>query len=166
MGTIDEIYMQTAIEEAKIAAANGEVPIGAVLVWKNEGILSTAHNEREQNYPKHDAINLSRTALAHAECMVIADACRKLGGWRLPYATLYVTVEPCPMCAGAIWNARIPRVVYGVKDARAGAMGSVLQLFRYPLNYKPEVICGVLEDDCRKLMTEFFAELRNRRKSV
>ena len=148
----DLYYMRQALEEAKIAASLGEVPIGAVVVWDGE-IVARAHNTRETE----------KNALGHAECSAIAEACRVLGGWRLHRATLYVTLEPCPMCAGAIINARVARVVYGAKDARAGAFGSVLQMCNYPLNHKPEIITGVCEDECRDLMTEFFASLRQKR---
>lgn len=145
-------YMQAALEEARIAAELGEVPIGAVVVWDGE-IVARAHNTRETE----------KNALGHAECLAIDAACRKLGGWRLHRATLYVTLEPCPMCAGAIINARVARVVYGAKDARAGAFGSVLQLNNYPLNHKPKLDCGVCEEECRDLMTAFFASLRQKR---
>ena len=145
-------YMEAALAEARIAASLGEVPIGAVVVWDGE-IVARAHNTRETE----------KTALGHAECLAIDAAFRKLGGWRLHRETLYVTLEPCPMCAGAIVNARVARVVYGAKDARAGAFGSVLQLNNYPLNHKPQVDVGVCEDACRALMTEFFASLRQKR---
>ena len=148
----DAYYMQAALEEARIAADLGEVPIGAVVVWDGE-IVSRAHNTRETD----------KNALGHAECLAIEAACRKLGGWRLHRATLYVTLEPCPMCAGAIINARVARVVYGAKDARAGAFGSVLQMNNYPLNHKPQITQGVCEEACRDLMTAFFASLRQKR---
>lgn len=150
--TVDERFMQAALEEARIAAALGEVPIGAVIVWDGE-IIARAHNTRETE----------KNALGHAECSAIAAACEALGGWRLHRATLYVTLEPCPMCAGAIVNARVARVVYGAGDARAGAFGSVLQLNNYPLNHKPELCGGVCEAECRDLMTAFFASLRQKR---
>ncbi len=148
----DLYYMREALEEARIAASLGEVPIGAVVVWDGE-IVARAHNTRETD----------KNALGHAECLAIASACRKLGGWRLHRATLYVTLEPCPMCAGAIVNARIARVVCGAKDPRAGAFGSVLQLNNYPLNHKPKLDFGVCEEECRELMTAFFASLRQKR---
>ncbi|MBE6658795.1 MAG: nucleoside deaminase [Ruminococcaceae bacterium] len=144
--------MREAIREAEIAASLGEVPIGAVVVWDGE-IVSRAHNTRETE----------KNALGHAECSAIAAACEALGGWRLHRATLYVTLEPCPMCAGAIVNARVARVVYGAKDARAGAFGSVLQLNNYPLNHRPQLSSGVCEEECRALMTAFFASLRQKR---
>lgn len=145
-------FMQEAIAEAQTAAACGEVPIGAVVVWDGE-IVARAHNTRETE----------KNALGHAECSAISAACAALGGWRLHRATLYVTLEPCPMCAGAIINARVARVVYGAKDARAGAFGSVLQMNGYPLNHKPQLVGGVCEEECRALMTDFFARLREKR---
>lgn len=148
----DQYYMLQALQEAQIAASLGEVPIGAVVVWDGE-IVARAHNTRETD----------KTALGHAECLAIDAACRHLGGWRLHRATLYVTLEPCPMCAGAIVNARIARVVCGAKDPRAGAFGSVLQLNNYPLNHKPQLDFGVCEAECRELMTAFFASLRQKR---
>lgn len=154
----DEKYMQLALHEARTAAAMGEVPIGAVIVWKDkesgeDRVVALAHNTRE----------LQKNALGHAECSAIDMACRTLGGWRLHRATLYVTLEPCPMCAGAIVNARIARVVFGAKDIRAGAFGSVLDLNAYPLNHKPEIVSGVCEEECQNLMTEFFLSLRKKR---
>ena len=148
----DEFYMQAALEEARIAESLGEVPIGAVVVWDG-AIVARAHNTRETE----------KNALGHAECTAIDRACKALGGWRLHRATLYVTLEPCPMCAGAIINARVARVVYGAKDARAGAFGSVLQMKNYPLNHKPELCGGVCEEECRELMTAFFESIRQKR---
>ncbi len=142
-------YMQAALEEAKKAAALGEVPIGAVMVHEGK-IIARAHNRRETE----------KNALLHAEVMVIDQACRMLGGWRLPNCQLYVTLEPCCMCAGAIVNSRVEKVVYGAKDHRAGALGSVLNLNAYPLNHKPEVICGVLESECLAVLKDFFAARR------
>ena len=153
----DEAYMRMAIEEAGRAASFGEVPIGAVIVWEdkdgNERVVSRAGNARETE----------KNALGHAECRAISEACRELGGWRLHRATLYVTLEPCPMCAGAIVNARIRRVCYGAKDAKAGAFGSVINLNSYPLNHKPEISSGVLEPECRTLLSGFFEKLRKKR---
>ena len=108
---------------------------------------------------------VGKNALAHAELEAISDACQTLGGWRLWQCTLYVTLEPCPMCAGAIINARIPRVVYGAKDAKAGSCGSVIDLFMLPYNHKPQVEQGLLEEECSKALSDFFKELRGRRKS-
>ena len=141
--------MQLALEQARIAASLGETPIGAVVVWEGE-VVSAAYNRRE----------LDRIATAHAELLAIEVACRKLGGWRLHKATLYVTLEPCPMCAGAIINARVKRVVYGASDRKAGCCGSVLDLFREPFNHHPEVTGGVLAEESAALLTSFFKKLR------
>ena len=151
----DAYFMQEALRQAKLAYACNETPVGAVLVWEGE-IVSVAHNRRE----------MDKSALAHAECLAISEACRKLGGWRLHKATLYVTLEPCPMCAGAIINARIARVVYGARDPTAGCCGSVTELFAVPFNHCPIVEHGLLEDECRELLTVFFREMRAKRKAL
>ena len=151
----DTLFMLEALRQAETAYACGETPVGAVLVWDGK-IVSAAHNRRETD----------KSALAHAECLAIAEACRKLGGWRLHKATLYVTLEPCPMCAGAIINARIARVVYGAKDQKAGCCGSVTELFELPFNHRPVVENGLLEDECRELLTGFFREMRAKRKAL
>lgn len=143
--------MAEAIKEAYIARDMGEVPIGAVVV-RNGEIIARAHNERETG----------KDATRHAEIIAIEEACRVLGGWRLIGCDLYVTLEPCPMCAGAIVNARIVRVIFGAKDLRAGAFGSVLDLNDYPLNHKPEIIGGVLEDECLFPIRNFFIEKRQK----
>lgn len=145
--------MRLALELAHEAAAEGEVPVGCVIVSDGQ-IVGRGRNRRE----------VGKSALAHAELEAIADACRTLGGWRLWKATLYVTLEPCPMCAGAIINARIPRVVYGAKDAKAGSCASVVDLFSLPYNHKPEVTSGVLEEECAAVLKEFFRALREKRK--
>lgn len=145
----DEFYMREAIRLAREAEKMDEVPVGAVIVRDGE-IIAEAHNLRET----------SKCATHHAELLAIEAACRKLGGWRLIGATLYVTMEPCAMCAGAIVNARIPRVVYGTRDIRFGAFGSALDLSKIPLNHTPEVIGGVLEDETRTLLTEYFKKKR------
>ena len=153
----DVTYMEEALALAREAAAEGEVPVGCVIV-RNGEVVGRGRNRRETG----------KSALAHAECEAIADACRNLGGWRLWDCTLYVTLEPCPMCAGAIINARIPRVVFGASDAKCGACGSVCDLFSMEFNHHPEVTQGVREEECRGLLTEFFLnlreELRNRPK--
>ena len=149
----DETFMDEALRLAREAAADGEVPVGCVIV-RGEEIVGRGRNRRET----------AKTALGHAEIEAIAQACETLGGWRLWECTLYVTLEPCPMCAGAIINARIPRVVYGSKDVRFGACGSVTDLFAMPFNHKPEVTTGLLEQECLELLQEFFQQLRNRRK--
>lgn len=147
--TEDEKWMRVALEEAKKAAARGETPVGAVLVAGGTKIAA-GHNEKEAK----------KDVTSHAELEVIRAAAEKKGDWRLSDATLYVTLEPCPMCAGAILAARIPRVVYGAKDATAGAMGSVLNLPRYPLGSRPEVVSGVLGEESRALLQDFFRARR------
>ena len=146
---MDEVYMQAALELAKEAAAAGEVPVGCVVVCDGK-IVGRGRNRREQD----------KTALAHAEIEAIKEACETLGGWRLWQCTLYVTLEPCPMCAGAIVNARIPRVVYGASDKKCGACGSVCNLFTMDFNHHPTVETGVMETECGELLTEFFQNLR------
>ena len=141
--------MGAALEEARKAAALGEVPVGAV-VAKDGEIISAAHNTRETE----------KNALHHAELLAIDAACKKLGGWRLWQCELFVTLEPCPMCAGAILNARIPRVVFGARDPKAGACGSVCDLFSEPFNHHPACTAGVLEEPCAQILREFFRNLR------
>ena len=145
----DTVFMDAAIELAKEAAAEGEVPVGCVIVRKGE-IVGRGRNRRERG----------KTALGHGEIEAIGEACRNLGGWRLWECTLYVTLEPCPMCAGAIINARIPRVVYGASDSKCGACGSVCDLFSMDFNHHPAVEKGVREEACSALLTEFFQNLR------
>ena len=147
----DEFYMRIALEEAALAAAEDEVPIGAVAV-RGDRVLARAHNTRE-----HD-----KCATHHAEILAIEEACRALGGWRLPDVTLYVTVEPCAMCAGAIVNARVPTVVYGAPDPRFGALGSRLNINEAGLNHKAELRSGVLEEECRAAMADYFRSKRKR----
>ncbi|MBR4959353.1 MAG: tRNA adenosine(34) deaminase TadA [Clostridia bacterium] len=146
----DEYFMSCALELAKAGAAAGEVPVGAVLV-KDGVILCADYNGREE----------TGDATYHAETSVIRQGNAILGGWRLTGCTLYVTLEPCPMCAGAVWNSRISRVVYGAKDARAGAMGSVFNINSYPVNWKPEVCSGVMAEECRAVLQTFFAARRH-----
>lgn len=145
----DEYYMALAIEEAKKAAAIGEVPVGAVVVCEGE-VVASAFNTRETG----------KNALHHAEIKAIDLACKTLRGWRLHKCDLYVTLEPCPMCAGAIVNARIKRVVFGASDAKAGAFGTVFNMNDMPLNHKPEIASGVCGEECSKMLSDFFAELR------
>lgn len=145
----DAVYMQQALELAKAAAAEKEVPVGCVIVCRGQ-VVGRGRNRRETG----------KTALGHAEIEAIAEACKTLGGWRLWECTLYVTLEPCPMCAGAIVNARIPRVVYGARDEKCGACGSVCNLFSMGFNHHPQVEGGILEEECRQLLTEFFQNLR------
>ncbi len=145
----DAGFMKEALALAKEAAREGEVPVGCVIVRDGE-IVGRGRNRRETG----------RTALGHAEVEAIGQACRSLGGWRLWECTLYVTLEPCPMCAGAIVNARIPRVVYGASDPKGGACGSVCDLFSMDFNHHPQVEKGLLETECQSLLTEFFQNLR------
>ena len=145
----DEAYMKLALEQAALAARLGEVPVGAVIV-KGGQVIAAAHNLREQN----------RMATAHAELLAIEEACRQLNSWRLTDCTLYVTLEPCPMCAGAIVNSRLTRVVYGAADPQAGCCGSVANFFHMPFNHAPVLTAGVLEQDCAALLKAFFEERR------
>ena len=145
----DEKFMGLALELAKEAFRDGEVPVGCVVVRDGQ-VVGTGRNRRER----------AKNALSHAEIEAINEACRKLGGWRLWECTLYVTLEPCPMCAGAIINARIPRVVYGAQDAKCGAAGSVCNLFSMEFNHHPQVESGILEEECGALLREFFKNLR------
>ena len=146
---MDEVFMKAALVLARQAADAGEVPVGCVND-RNGEIVGRGRNRREGD----------TSALAHAELEAIDGACRRLGGWRLWECTLYVTLEPCPMCAGAIVNARIPRVVYGASDAKCGAVQSVCSLFDMKFNHHPAVESGVLEAECAALLTEFFQKLR------
>ena len=151
----DVYFMQEALRQAKLAYACNETPVGAVLVWEGE-MVSLAHNRRE----------MDKNAVALGVFLAICVACRNLGGWWILKATLYVTLEPCPMCAGAIINARIARVVYGARDPKAGCCGSVTELFALPFNHRPVVENGLLEDECRELLTGFFREMRAKRKAL
>ena len=146
---MDERFMDEALALAREAFEDGEVPVGCVIVRKGE-VVGRGRNRREKD----------KSALAHAEIEAIAEACRNLGGWRLWECTLYVTLEPCPMCAGAIINARIPRVVYGAKDLKAGSCGSVCSLFSMAYNHHPAVEQGLLEEECAQVLKEFFQNLR------
>ena len=148
-----ELYMQKALELAREAALEGEVPVGCVIV-RNGEIVATGRNRRET----------AKTALGHAEIEAIGAACEKLGGWRLWDCTLYVTLEPCPMCAGAIVNARIPTVVFGASDDKCGACGSVCDLFSMDFNHHPQVVKGVCQDEAAALLTDFFKDLREKLK--
>ncbi|MBE6765478.1 MAG: nucleoside deaminase [Ruminococcaceae bacterium] len=148
MGFDDEM-MLLALEQARIAADEGEVPVGAVCVRDGQ-VVSVGRNRRE----------LGKNALYHAEIEAIDSACKKLGGWRLWQCELYVTLEPCPMCAGAIINSRLKRVVFGAYDKKAGSCGSVIDLFELPYNHKPEVVGGFMEEECAAVLREFFKKLR------
>ena len=145
----DENWMRAALELAQLAADEGETPVGAVVVFE-DAIIGSGLNRREQ----------SGDATSHAEVEAIAQACRAVGGWRLCDCDLYVTLEPCPMCAGAIINARIRRVVYGASDPKAGSCGSIVDLFSLPYNHRPLCRGGVLADECGSILTQFFRKLR------
>ena len=146
---LDERFMKQAIALADEAAKEGEVPVGALIVREGK-VIATGKNRREG----------LGNALAHAEIEAISAACKALGGWRLTGCTLYVTLEPCPMCAGAIVNARIDRVVYGAADMKAGSAGSLFNLFELPYNHKPLVNSAVLEKECSAQLEDFFKALR------
>ena len=143
-------FMKQALSLAKEAAARGEVPVGAIVVKDGE-IIGKGYNLRENN----------ASATAHAEVIAIEEACRTLGTWRLSGCTLYVTLEPCPMCAGAVINSRIDKVVYGCDDSVAGCMGSVLRFNRYPFNHTFDILGGVLADQSSVLLREFFEAKRH-----
>ena len=145
----DEYYMTLAIEEANAARELDEVPVGAVIV-SGDRVIAVGHNMRQTN----------KCATHHAEILAIERACRELGGWRLPNTTLYVTMEPCAMCAGAIINARIPRVVFGAPDLRFGAFGSLINLAEVPLNHKPEIVGGVLKEENVEILRLYFKKKR------
>lgn len=141
--------MKEALNLAALAAENGEVPVGAVVV-KDDEIVGRGYNRREGD----------KNALAHAEMIAIDEACRTLGGWRLWQCDLYVTLEPCPMCAGAIINSRIRKVYFGASDLKNGSLGSVINLVDLPYNHKPEILSGILEEECSSLLSNFFKNLR------
>ncbi|MGG0720406.1 tRNA adenosine(34) deaminase TadA [Robertmurraya massiliosenegalensis] len=152
--SIHEKFMKEAIEEAKEAEKLGEVPIGAVIVL-NGKIIARAHNLRESN----------QSAIAHAEILAIDKACQKLGKWRLEKATLYATLEPCPMCAGASMLSRIENVVYGASDPKGGCAGTFMNLLQdQRFNHQSEVLSGILEEECGQLLTDFFRKLREEKK--
>jgi len=152
---IDRLFMKQALEEAKKAAVLGEVPIGAILVYNGE-IIARAHNLRET----------TQNATTHAELEVIQEACEKIGSWRLENTTLYVTLEPCPMCAGAILQSRVPRVVYGARDLKAGCVDSLYHLLNDArFNHECEVTEGILAEECGQILTDFFRALRERKKA-
>ncbi len=145
----DRVFMEQALSLAQQAFQEGEVPVGCVIV-RNGAVVGTGRNRRETG----------KSALAHAEIEAIHNACNNLGGWRLWDCTMYVTLEPCPMCAGAIINARIPRVVCGAKDKKCGACGSVCDVFSMDFNHHPQIEYGLLEEESSKLLSDFFKKLR------
>ncbi|MBE6700717.1 MAG: nucleoside deaminase [Ruminococcaceae bacterium] len=144
-----EYFMKKALHYAHLASKKGETPVGAVVV-RNGEIVSWGYNTRETK----------KNALNHAEIMAIDRACRKLGGWRLWECELYVTLEPCPMCAGAIINSRIKKVTFGAFDKKAGSFGSICDLNSFPYNHHPEIEGGVMEEECSKILSDFFKNLR------
>ncbi len=147
----DEKFMYKALLEAKKAYLKGEVPIGAIIVCRG-AVIAKGHNQRER----------FKDPTAHAEVIAIREASRVLGGWRLPGTTLYVTLEPCPMCAGAIINARVERVVYGAIDPKAGAAGTLMNILEDErLNHRVKVTKGILEEECRNILQLFFRDLRS-----
>ena len=145
--------MEAALELAREAAAEGEVPVGAIIVRGSE-IISTGRNRREE----------SQNALTHAEIEAINGACKVVGSWRLIDCDMYVTLEPCPMCAGALINSRIKRLFFGAYDPKAGCCGSVTDIFSMPFNHKPEIVGGIMEKECARELTDFFTELRKLKK--
>ena len=148
----DTAMMREALRLAQEAADDGEVPVGCVVAMEDGRVVGRGRNRREKG----------KSALAHAELEAIGEACRTLGGWRLWQCTLYVTLEPCPMCAGAILNAHLPRVVYGAKDPKSGAAGSLVDVLHLPGCFQPEVLGGVLEEACSQALRDFFRALRQR----
>lgn len=144
-----EKYMSAALEMAREAFDDGEVPVGAVIV-RNGEIISRGRNRREK----------AKSALLHAEIDAIDKACKALGGWRLWNCELYVTLEPCPMCAGAVINAHIPKVYFGAYDLKNGSCGTVTDLFKLPYSFKPECEGGIMQEECSKILTDFFKRLR------
>ena len=152
-----EKYMKRAVELAELAGSMGEIPVGAVVVKRETGeIIAEGYNRRESD----------KNALAHAELIAINEACRKLGGWRLIGCDLYVTLEPCPMCCGAIINSRVERVIYGADDMKAGSVFSLQQMFELPYNHKPEIIRGVMSEECGELLSSFFRRIRKIQKYI
>ncbi len=146
---MDRKYMDLALIEAKKALADGDVPVGAIVV-KDGQIIGKGRNKREKD----------KNAVAHAEILAIEDACKTVGDWRLDGAELYVTLEPCPMCSGAIINARIKTVIFGAYDTKVGSLGSVANFANMPFSFTPEVYGGICENECRKILSEFFRGLR------
>lgn len=155
MNNIDEYFMKLAIQEAKKAEEINEVPIGAVIVLDGE-VIASSYNLRES----------TQNAITHAEILAIQEACERLGSWRLEEAVLYVTLEPCPMCSGAILLSRIKRVVYGASDPKAGCAGTLMNLLNdNRFNHQSEVTSGVLEEECGTLLSNFFRNIRLQRKN-
>lgn len=147
-----EQYMKEALLEAHLAMADGEVPVGCVIVSETGDIIGRGYNRREKD----------RNALAHAELEAITKACSEMDDWRLGGCALYVTLEPCPMCAGAIINARIPKVFYGAREEQSGSCGSVINLFMERFGHTPQIVGGILEEESAALLTDFFKKLREK----
>ena len=147
-----EEFMREALRLAQESAAEGEVPVGAVVTLGDE-IVGRGRNRRE----------IQKNALAHAEIEAINDACSNLGGWRLWQCDMYVTLEPCPMCAGAIINSRIQKIIFGAQDLKAGSCGTLVNLFDFPYNHKPEIEGGFMKEECSEILSSFFKELRLRK---
>lgn len=147
-------YMKRALELAQTAADEGEIPVGAVVVRKSTGeIIGEGRNMRESG----------KNAIAHAEIIAIYNACKNLGGWRLPDCALYVTLEPCPMCCGAVINSRIDDIYFGAYDFKAGSAESVQKMFSLPYNHKPSVYGGIMENECSCILKDFFRKLREKK---
>lgn len=146
---MDKKFMKIAIEQANLAYQSGEVPVGAVIV-KNGEIIAIGRNMREEK----------QNALSHAEIEAINNACKKLGTWRLDDCEMYVTLEPCPMCTGAIINSRIKTLIFGAYDLKSGSVDSIINLCDYPYNHKPEIYGGIMEDECLEILQKFFKNLR------
>ena len=147
-----ENFMKCALQLARRAMREGEVPVGCVIVDADGKIIGRGRNRREKK----------QSALAHAEIEAIADACRKMRDWRLSGCTMYVTLEPCPMCAGAVINARVQKLYYGAREEVSGACGSVINLFMERFGHSPQIVGGILENDCAALMSDFFKSLRDK----
>ena len=152
----DEAYMQIALELARQAYEINEVPVGAIVVKKSTGkIIGKGYNRRE----------IDKNPLAHAEIAAIKQAAETLGGWRLLDCDIYVTLEPCPMCCGAIINSRIERVIFGAFDSKSGSVESIINMFDLPVNHKPKIVSGIMQKECSEILSDFFTELRKRLKN-
>ena len=152
----DEAYMQIALELARQAYEINEVPVGAIVVKKSTGkIIGKGYNRRE----------IDKNPLAHAEIAAIKQAAETLGGWRLLDCDIYVTLEPCPMCCGAIINSRIERVIFGAFDSKSGSVESIIKMFVLPFNHKPKIVSGIMQKECSEILSDFFTELRKRLKN-
>lgn len=152
----DEAYMHIALELARQAYEINEVPVGAIVVKKSTGkIIGKGYNRRE----------IDKNPLAHAEIAAIKQAAETLGGWRLLDCDIYVTLEPCPMCCGAIINSRIERVIFGAFDSKSGSVESIINMFDLPFNHKPKIVSSIMQKECSEILSDFFTELRKRLKN-